>query len=129
MLGSKNKKTANVNARIGSIIGADMVVEGTITSNEAVRIDGKVKGDVCSVGALVIGDTVMVVGNIIGADIMIAGTVEGDLVSGGRTEVASTGRIMGNIQTRSLIVDENAIFQGQCNMNSAGTKMIEEVVE
>ena len=28
MLGSKNKKTANVNARIGSIIGADMVVEG-----------------------------------------------------------------------------------------------------
>ena len=90
MLGSKNKKTANVNARIGSIIGADMVVEGTITSNEAVRIDGKVKGDVSSEGALVIGESGMVVGNIKGADIMVAGTVEGDLVSGGRTEVSST---------------------------------------
>ena len=44
MLGSK--KTANVNAKIGSIIGADMLVEGTITSEEAVRIDGRVKGDV-----------------------------------------------------------------------------------
>ena len=35
MLGSK--KTANVNAKIGSIIGADMVVEGMITSKEGYR--------------------------------------------------------------------------------------------
>ena len=123
MLGSK--KTANVNAKIGSIIGADMVVEGMITSKEAVRIDGKVKGDVSSEGALVIGAS----GKVKGADIMVAGIVEGDLTSGGRTEVASTGSIRGNIQTRSLIVDENAIFQGQCSMNSGETKLIEEIVE
>lgn len=127
MLGSK--KTANVNAKIGSIIGADMVVEGTITSEEAVRIDGKVRGDVSSEGALVIGASGKVVGNIKGADIMVAGVVEGDLTSGGRTEVASTGSIRGNIQTRSLIVDENAIFQGQCNMNLGETKLIEEITD
>lgn len=46
MLGSK--KTANVNAKIGSLIGADMLVEGTITSEEAIRIDGRVKGDISS---------------------------------------------------------------------------------
>ena len=58
---------------------------------------------------------------------MVAGIVEGDLTSAGRTEVASTGSIRGNIQTKSLIVDENAIFQGQCNMNSAEVKLIEEI--
>ncbi len=127
MLGSK--KTANVNAKIGSLIGADMLVEGTITSEEAIRIDGRVKGDISSQGALVIGASGKVLGNIKGADIMVAGIVEGDLTSAGRTEVASTGSIRGNIQTKSLIVDENAIFQGQCNMNSADTKLIEEIEE
>ena len=48
---------------------------------------------------------------------MVGGTVEGEMNSDGRIEVASTGRITGNIRTKSLIVDENAVFQGQCIMN------------
>lgn len=116
MLGRKT--TEQVNAKIGSIIGADMIVEGNIKATEAIRVEGNVKGDVSSEGTLVISSTGKVIGNIKGNNIMIAGTIEGDLFSGGRTEVASTGRIIGNIRTKSLIVDENAVFQGQCIMNT-----------
>ena len=119
MLGRKT--TEQVNAKIGSIIGADMVVEGNIKATEAIRVEGNVKGDVSSEGTLVISSTGKVIGNIKGNNIMIAGTIEGDLFSGGRTEVASTGRIIGNIRTKSLIVDENAVFQGQCTMNPDGS--------
>ena len=118
MLGRKT--TEQVNAKIGSIIGADMVVEGNIKATEAIRVEGNVKGDVSSEGTLVISSTGKVIGNIKGNNIMIAGTIEGDLLSGGRTEVASTGRIIGNIRTKSLNVDENAVFQGQCTMNPDG---------
>ncbi len=118
MLGRKT--TEQVNAKIGSIIGADMIVEGNIKATEAIRVEGNVKGDVSSEGTLVISSTGKVIGNIKGNNIMIAGTIEGDLFSGGRTEVASTGRIIGNIRTKSLIVDENAVFQGQCTMNPDG---------
>ena len=115
------KKTAEqVNAKISSIIGEDMVMEGKITAKEAVRIEGTMNGDVISEGTLVISITGKVTGNVKGSNIMVAGTIEGDLTSGGRTEVAASGKIYGNISTKSLIVDENAIFQGQCNMN-AGT--------
>lgn len=119
MLGRKT--TEQVNAKIGSIIGADMVVEGNIKATEAIRVEGNVKGDVSSEGTLVISSTGKVIGNIKGNNIMIAGTIEGDLFSGGRTEVASTGKIIGNIRTKSLIVDENAVFQGQCSMNPDGS--------
>ena len=115
------KTTEQVNAKIGSIIGADMIVEGNIKATEAIRVEGNVKGDVSSEGTLVISSTGKVIGNIKGNNIMIAGTIEGDLFSGGRTEVASTGRIIGNIRTKSLIVDENAVFQGQCTMNPDGS--------
>ena len=108
MLGRKT--TEQVNAKIGSIIGADMVVEGNIKATEAIRVEGNVNGDVSSEGTLVISSTGKVVGNIKGNNIMIAGTIE----------VASTGKIIGNIRTKSLIVDENAVFQGQCTMNPDG---------
>lgn len=118
MLGKKT--TDQINAKISSIIGSDMVVEGDIRAKEAVRVEGSVTGDVETEGALIISATGKVKGNVKGSNIIIGGSLEGDLTSGGRTEVASTGKVIGNIRTKSLIVDENAVFQGQCTMNAEG---------
>ena len=117
------KKTADqVNAKISSIIGKDVVVEGNITAEDAIRIEGTLKGNVSSAGTMVISATGKVIGNVKGSNIMVAGTIEGDMDSDGRIEVASTGKITGNIRTKSLIIDENAVFQGQCIMNMEGVK-------
>ena len=118
MLGKKSVE--QINAKISSVIGADMVVEGDIRAKEAVRVEGKVTGDVETEGALIISAGGSVKGNVKGSSIIIGGSLEGDLCSGGRTEVASTGKVIGNIRTKSLVVDENAVFQGQCVMNTEG---------
>lgn len=118
MLGKKT--TEQINAKISSVIGSDMAVEGNIHAKEAVRVEGKVTGDVETEGVLIISAGGAVKGNVKGSSIIIGGSVEGDLTSGGRTEVASTGKVIGNIRTKSLIVDENAVFQGQCIMNAEG---------
>ncbi len=118
MLGKKTVE--QINAKISSVIGSDMVVDGNIRAKEAVRVEGKVTGDVETEGALIISAGGAVKGNVKGSSIIIGGSVEGDLCSGGRTEVASTGKVIGNIRTKSLIVDENAVFQGQCIMNAEG---------
>lgn len=115
MLGKKT--TDQVNAKISSVIGADMEIEGNVRAREAIRIEGAVKGDVSSEGTLVVSSTGRVNGTVKGSNIMVAGTIEGDMYSDGRIEVAATGKIFGNIRTKSLIVDENAVFQGQCTMN------------
>lgn len=115
------KKTAEqINAKISSIIGSDMVVDGNIRAKEAVRVEGSVTGDVETEGALIISASGKVKGNVKGSSIIIGGSLEGDLTSGGRTEVVSTGKVIGNIRTKSLVVDENAVFQGQCIMNAEG---------
>lgn len=118
MLGKKS--TEQINAKISSVIGSDMEVEGNISAKEPVRVEGKVTGDVASEGVLIISAGGSVKGNVKGSSIIIGGSLEGDLCSGGRTEVASTGKVIGNIRTKSLIVDENAVFQGQCIMNAEG---------
>lgn len=127
MLGKKSVE--QINAKISSIIGTDMVIDGNITAKEAVRVEGSVSGDVETEGALIISSSGSVKGNVKGSSIIIGGSLEGDLCSGGRTEVSSTGRVIGNIRTKSLIVDENAVFQGQCIMNAESIPSSEKSVE
>lgn len=124
MLGKKSVE--QINAKISSIIGADMVVDGNIRAKEAVRVEGTVNGDVDTEGALIISSSGKVKGNVKGSSIIIGGSLEGDLTSGGRTEVASTGKVIGNIRTKSLVVDENGVFQGQCIMNVEGLANLPE---
>lgn len=118
MLGKKSNE--HVNAKISSIIGVDMVLEGSISAKEAIRVEGTIKGDVSSEGTVIVSATGKVIGNVKGSNIMVGGTIEGDMTSGGRIEVAATGKVSGNIRTKSLIIDENAVFQGQCIMNQEG---------
>ena len=110
MLGKKSVE--QINAKISSIIGADMVVDGDIRAKEAVRVEGSVTGDVETEGALIISSSGKVKGNVKGSSIIIGGSLEGDLTSGGRTEVASTGKVIGNIRTKSLVVDRNSGIPG-----------------
>lgn len=112
------KRNANEGfGKIDSIIGANAVVRGNLETEAATRIDGVVQGDITSKGTLVVGAGGKITGNIYAAYIMVAGEVKGDLCASEKIEVSSTGKVIGNIQTKSLVVDENAMFQGQCVMN------------
>lgn len=111
------KNTKELSGKIDSIIGADAVVTGNLKTGATTRIDGVVQGDIESKGTLIVGVGGKITGNITAAYIMVAGEVKGDLFAGEKIEVSSSGKITGNIQTKSLIVDENAMFQGKCIMN------------
>lgn len=101
-----------------TIIGAGTVVEGLLNVSSSARIDGTVNGDIVSEGVIVISETGIVNGNITAAEVKIGGTVNGNLIISGKTELVSKGRLVGDIKTESLSIDETAVFQGNCKMNS-----------
>lgn len=113
----RKRAAEQTSTKMNSVIGTDMIVEGNIKAKEAIRVEGCVTGNVETEGVLSISATGKVKGNVKGSGIVIGGVLEGDLVCGGKTEVISTGKMYGNMHTKSLIVDENAVFQGQCVMN------------
>ena len=105
-----------VSGRINTVIGKGTTFEGTLHTREIVRIEGFVKGDIISEGTLIIGREGKVEGKIEAVNILVGGEVRGELIASGKLEANSSGRIYGNIHTKSLIVDENAVFQGTCEM-------------
>lgn len=102
--------------RVSSVIGAKTVVEGTLKGYELLRIDGLVKGKVESDGKVIIGRGGMVEGTVEAVEIFVGGTINGNLFASEKVEANPTGEIYGDICTKRLIVDDNAVFEGRCKM-------------
>ncbi len=102
--------------RVSSVIGKKTIVEGTLIGNELLRIDGLVKGTVKSEGKIIIGNGGTVEGIVEAHEIYVGGTIRGELFATGKVEANCTGKIFGDIHTKNLVVDENALFEGRCEM-------------
>jgi cytoskeletal protein CcmA (bactofilin family) len=46
----------------------------------------------------------------------IGGAVNGDIVATEKVELGRTARVIGNIQTPRLMIEDGAIFEGSCSM-------------
>ena len=95
-----------------SIISADLVVAGTLTSTGDVQIDGRVEGDVNSAG-LVIGDKALVHGDIAAEEVTVRGRVQGS-IRARKVLLASTCHVEGNILHEAFAVETGAYFEGNC---------------
>lgn len=126
------KKTDDyVASRVNSVIGKGTEFEGTIRTKETFRVEGLVKGHIISEGTLIIGNGGKVDGRVDAVNILVGGEAHGELYASNKVEANASGRIYGNIHTKSLIVDENALFEGTCEMTGRSDKAVkaEEVKE
>ena len=84
------------------------------------RVDGHLVGKVSSEsGTLLIGSGGTVDANISVASVVIHGTVNGDIIASEKIELGRTAKVIGHIQTPSLVVEQGAILEGNCNMTQA----------
>src|SRR3954470_17423542 len=111
-----------------SIISADMVINGTLASTGDMQIDGRVEGDVRSVG-LVIGDKAEIYGEVFAEDVTVRGKV-GARMCARKARPATTSHVEGDILHEALAVETGAFFEGNCrhsdNPLNNGTGAAEE---
>jgi len=112
----KEFKLANEADRIDTIIGASVVIDGELTSNKAMRIDGIVHGDVKSKGNVITGPESIINGDLTARNITLCGVVNGDVFSSGRVILTSKARVSGDLTTQYIVVDEGALLNGNINM-------------
>ena len=95
-----------------SIISADMVINGTLSSAGDIQIDGRVEGDVRTVG-LVIGEKAEIHGEIFAEDVTVRGKVIGR-IRARKVLLAATSHVEGDILHEAFAVESGAFFEGNC---------------
>src|ERR1700733_13403339 len=121
---SKNSETASapmppvsqqkraVRSSAPSIISADLVVNGTLTSAGDIQIDGRVEGDVRSTG-LVVGEKAFIQGEVLAEDLTVRGRIQGG-IRARKVLLCSTCHVEGNILHEAFSVEAGAFFEGNC---------------
>ncbi len=101
-----------------SLVGAGTTIEGKVKTDGSMRIDGKVVGDVTAKANVTIGGTGTVEGTVNAANIALAGRVQGTLIASEKLVLENKSVMRGDIRASKLVVDEGAVFDGQCAMSS-----------
>ena len=103
-------------ARTRVAVGRNVNVSGKLIFHEAVRIEGRFKGEVRSVELVVIGEDGMVEGKVFAPRLLIMGELRGDVVGSERVVLGPRAKFFGNIETRDLTVSEGAYLDGNVRM-------------
>jgi cytoskeletal protein CcmA (bactofilin family) len=100
-----------------TIVGQGAKLEGTVVSAGSLRIDGQVKGQINADGDVMLSPQSQVEADIRAQNVAVAGRFKGSIVVKGRAEISSGGRVDGDITSKTLVVEEGALFQGQSIMD------------
>ena len=90
-------------------------VEGNSSAAEIYAEKAHIIGEVKSEGAVKIGQSSVIVGNVFGSSAVVAGAVKGDIDVKGPVILDSTAIVMGNIKSKSVQINNGAVIEGMCS--------------
>ena len=103
-----------------TIISSGVKVEGKISSESSMRIDGTIEGDINCQQNVTIGELANVNGKVDGQSITIGGKVQGAVNAKQKLILESKAQLKGDVFTKILVVEAGANFDGKSNMAGSG---------
>jgi cytoskeletal protein CcmA (bactofilin family) len=105
---------------LSGFVGGGTMVTGETNFKSMLRVDGHLSGRVSSDdGTLIVSAGGQVDANVNVSVAIINGTVNGDVTAAKRIELGRVAKVIGNIQTPALVIEQGAIFEGSCRMIDA----------
>lgn len=99
-----------------NLIGKGTSIDGDLTAESSIRIDGRIKGKVICKGTLTIGEGGEIEGEVEAQNAIVSGRIKGKLFVQQKLVLESTSRLEGELRASKLIVDEGATFNGVSDM-------------
>ncbi|KAA3636143.1 MAG: polymer-forming cytoskeletal protein [Calditrichaeota bacterium] len=110
------KNNSESDGLMNTIIGKDTVINGTLDIKGALRVDGTVKGKINCSDCVTVGSTGIVEAEIEAESAIIAGRMLGNVVTTETIELQAKCEMEGDLKTKSLVIEQGAVFCGACNM-------------
>jgi len=123
-----NKEKASASEKIYSnsatLISSGTTLKGDVKSQNDLRIDGTIHGNVYSSAKIIVGPSGFVEGNIEGANADITGKVTGNITVKELLQLRGDSNVNGNISAIKLQIDPTAVFNGKCQMGTQPASVV-----
>ena len=106
-----------IDIEANSMIGEESFFEGRFVVKGNMRIDGMFQGKALQVDQLQIGAKAKVKTNINATSVVVEGLVIGNIAATRRILLLSTARVLGDLKTPELIIQDGVILEGRCTIS------------
>jgi len=97
-------------------LSSTTVIVGDISVDNDIRVAGTIKGKISANGHLIVEQSGQLEGEIKTTSATIAGRITGNIECAERLILESKAQFSGDIKTRQLVIEDGAVFQGNCAM-------------
>jgi len=106
--------------RLSGFVGHGTTLTGETSFQAMLRVDGHLIGSITSeAGTLIVGTNGQVDANVNVSTATINGVVNGDVIASEKIQLGRTAKVVGNIQTPRLTIEDGAVLEGGCMMLKA----------
>ena len=115
----RNSTNQNGCSNVINIIALGTRIEGKITVESDFRLDGEIVGDIVGKSKVVIGEKGFLKGTLLCTNAEIIGRIDGNVQVSNSLILHSTAELKGDVKTKSLTIEPNAVFNGTCSMRES----------
>ena len=107
---------ADLEEQTETVIGNSTTIQGELTSQGNIKIDGQVSGTIQTSQMLTINPNAKIMAEVEAQSAVIGGEVQGHLKISGRLVLSPTAKVAADITCPTLKVEEGSLFTGKCHM-------------
>ena len=101
----------------GTVIGEGLSIEGDLTSEEEVVVQGNLRGKLSTTDSVSVGNSAVIEADVTAQSLTIAGQVTGDVTATERVDLQAGGRLIGDVKAARLTIADGASFKGNVDMD------------
>jgi cytoskeletal protein CcmA (bactofilin family) len=101
-----------------TVIGSSIVIDGEISGDEDLVIQGTVKGKISLRESLFVEGSGVVEADIETQNVEIAGRVTGNIQASDKVELKADCRVVGDVKAPRILIADGASFKGNVDMDT-----------
>jgi cytoskeletal protein CcmA (bactofilin family) len=100
-----------------NVLTSDVEINGTLKFSGDLTFEGKLEGDIVSDGALQLGDSTVINGNVSVTSVVVRGKINGNIIAKEKIEIKAKAEVFGDIKAAKLVIEEGVTFVGKTEVN------------
>jgi len=118
-----------IDIEANSTIGEESFFEGRFAIRGSLRIDGRFEGEALLVDQLQVGPKGRVKTGIFATSVVVEGIIVGNITASRRILLLSTARVLGEIKTPELIIQDGVVLEGRCTISHVQIENTPEYIQ